>query len=191
MSSDFPTVVFVHGYTSSPQTDWYPEMKMLLEKEHIPFRMPALPGMLRPRPEEWLDILHREIASIEGSVILVGHSLGTRAVMLYMEKYKPLAELVLLISPPANDTHENRLWSEGLLALKPFYMYSIDPAILKPLAKQWIVMHSTDDDTVSFDQGELIAGELDATLLTYKGRGHFCDPKDAAEILEVLKRYVQ
>lgn len=191
MPDGFPTVIFAHGYTSSPQADWYPEMRTLLEMEHIPFRMPALPGMLRPRPEEWLEILHREISSVEGSVVLAGHSLGTRAVLLYIEKYKPVIELGLLIAPPANETHENRQWSEELVALKPFYAYVIDPAILKPQAKRWVVMHSTDDDTVSFDQGKLVAGELNATLLTYTDRGHFCNPKNAAEILEVLKRYVQ
>lgn len=179
-------IVFIHGYTASSKADWYPTLLPELEKLGIDYSVPDLPGGEHPKASEWLDTLHNVIAKTDKPVVLVGHSLGSRTALLYMEKYQPRIKTVILIAAFANRV-ENAQRHEGK-AYADFFTHKIDINAIKPLARKFIVMHSKDDDSIPYSQGVEIAKDLGAELITFKDRGHFSDPKNAPYILEVLKK---
>ena len=183
-SSDF-RIVFVHGYTASSQADWYPNITKELKKLNIDFAIPDLPGGEYPHAREWLETLHTEIQKSPKPLVLVGHSLGTRTVPLYIEKYRPKIKLVLLVAAFANRT-ENAKRREGVYA--DFFDYKIDLLKVKPLVGKFVIMHSKDDDSIAYEQGVEIANDLGAKLLTYEDRGHFFDPQNAKTVLQVLRK---
>ena len=55
--SDFK-IIFIHGYTASSKSDWYPNISPQLKKLNIDFAVPDLPGGEHPHADEWLKKMH-------------------------------------------------------------------------------------------------------------------------------------
>ncbi|HWY80061.1 MAG TPA: alpha/beta fold hydrolase [Candidatus Sulfotelmatobacter sp.] len=179
------TIVFVHGYTASHLADWYPTISEELDRLGIDYVIPDLPGGDTPHVNGWLSKLHGIVKKIDKPLIFVGHSLGARTVLLYLEKYKPKVEKVFLIAAFANDI-DNAKRKDGKYST--FFQNKIDLKNIKPFVKKFIVMHSEDDSSIPYKQGKQIADELNAELITYKDRDHFSNPNNALFILEQLRK---
>lgn len=72
-------IIFVHGYTSSPKKTKYQIISRELSKLGIEYSMPSLPGGENPHRKEWLEIINKEVKKSKIPVVLIGHSLGSRA----------------------------------------------------------------------------------------------------------------
>lgn len=185
--SDFK-IIFVHGYTSSSKDDWYPGIYKRLKKLNIDFEIPNLPGGKYPKASIWLDKLHKVISKTNKPLVLVGHSLGTRTILLYLEKYRPKVKLVLLIAAFANRL-ENATKYDGD-GYPNFFEHLVNIEDIKGLSEKFVVMHSKDD-SLDFDQGVEIANQLGGDLLGYNSRGHFSGSKNYTEVLKVLNDYLK
>ena len=178
-------IVFVHGYTASSHDNWYPAIASELSKLGIDYAIPDLPGGQFPHASQWLETIHSVVLKTDKPLVFVGHSLGTRTILLYLEKYRPKVEAVFLIAAFANRT-ENAHKYDGD-GYPDFFEHQIDIKKIKPLSKKYVVMHSKDDP-LDYEQGVEIAGQLNATLYSYDDRGHFSDPENASIVLEVLSK---
>ncbi len=185
-------IVFVHGYTASSKVDWYPSISKELTKEGVDYSIPDLPGHNLPHADKWLKKIHEIISESNKPLVLVGHSLGTRAVLLYLERYRPQIEKVFLISAFANRT-ENAYRNDGE-TYPDFFDHKIDLEVIKTLVKKFIILHSKEDSNdppisgIDYQQGVELGKELGAELITFKGKKHFSDPENAPYILDVLKK---
>lgn len=182
-----PTIIFIHGYRASPEINWFSEISRELKKLDIPHLIPTLPGGDNPHSAEWLKIIDKTIKSVKTPVILVGHSLGTRAVLLYLDKFKTPVRSVLLVSPFNNDLSNAGNRGGGY---SDFFEYPVNIPAVKKLASKFIVMHSKDDQAIPFEQGQEIAKELGAEFVVYEDRHHFAKPENYVYILEQLKKLI-
>lgn len=182
-------IIFIHGYTASHLADWYPTLSPELDKLGIDYAIPDLPGDEHPHAKEWLAILNKIIFQTNKPIILVGHSLGTRTALLYLEKYKPKVEKVFLIAAFANRI-ENAKRKNGN-AYPDFFDRKINLEEIKPLVGKFIVMHSREDSSIPYEQGMEIAKDLQAELITFENQDHFSEPKNAPIILEELRKELQ
>ena len=121
--------------------------------------------------------------------MLVGHSLGSRAVLLYLDQFKHHVRAVFLVAPFANWV-ENASRREGV-AYPDFFEYKIDVEELKKLSDTFVAVHSLDDDHIDFQQGEEIAHDLGAKLVTLEDRLHMSSPDNAPVILQILREALQ
>jgi len=185
-------IIFVHGYTSSPKKRKYQIIAEELEKIGVNFSMPELPGGEHPHSENWLEIIDKEIKSSGEDVILVGHSLGTRAVLLYLDKFDQKVDTVILIASFNNNVKENKNRKNDHYS--DFWDYELDIDKIKKLANKFVVVHSKDDRSIGYHQGVEISKELGAKLLTYENMGHFSGEENAEanarEWLKVIKDYL-
>lgn len=182
-------IIFIHGYTASHTADWYPQISQELQKLNTDFAIPNLPGNKTPHSNEWLQTIRQEISKSNKPLIIVGHSLGTRTALLYLEKYKPQnVEQIILIGAFANRI-ENALRRNGE-AYPDFFEHKINIDEVKKYSKKFVVIHSTDDSSIPFEQGVEIATDLQAKLITYENHGHFTEPEDATVILKELRNEV-
>ncbi|MFW6135141.1 MAG: RBBP9/YdeN family alpha/beta hydrolase [Elusimicrobiota bacterium] len=172
-------VILIHGYTSSPKKEKYQLIAEKLADLEMEYSIPELPGGEHPRSKEWLKIINREVKNTEKPIVLVGHSLGTRAILLYLDKYEREVDTVILIASFDNNYEENRKEAEG--KFKDFFDYPVDIEKVKKLADRFVVAHSKDDDAIDYNQGRRMAEELEAELKTYDNMGHFGGGKERAE----------
>jgi predicted alpha/beta hydrolase family esterase len=178
-------VIFVHGYTASSHENWYPNISKELTKLGVDFAVPDLPGGEYPHASEWLEAIHKTVLETNRPLVLVGHSLGTRAILLYLEKYKPKVKAIFMIAAFVNRL-ENAHKYDGD-GYPDFFVHKIDIEKIKPLTGKFVVMHSTDDE-LDYEQAVEISGQLSDKLITYKDKGHFTEPANATIVLEVLRK---
>jgi len=178
-------IIFIHGYTASSEKDWYPNISKELDEMGVDYLIPDLPGGKHPHSEDWLEIINEEVKATEKPIILVGHSLGTRAALLYLDKYEKQMDTVILIAAFNNDWQKNRKRRGG--NYDDFFEYAVDLNKVKGLSNQFIVMHSKDDHSINYEQGVEICEKLGGELKTYKERDHFSEPENYKYVLEVLK----
>lgn len=178
-------VIFIHGYTASSRADWYPDISEELDKLGVDYSIPDMPGGRYPHWKDWLPIIEKEVNTNNNPIVLVGHSLGTRAILLYLGKTEKVFDTVILIAPPNNNVEKGKKRAEGKLS--DFWEYEIDLVELQSRANKFIVIHSRDDSVCDYEGGIDIAKGLDAELVTYDDRDHMSEPDNAPYVLEVLK----
>lgn len=184
-------VVIIHGYTSSPKKKKYQIIAEELEKIGVEYLIPELPGGKHPRAAEWVYVMDREIRRDDSLVIIAGHSLGTRAILLWLDRFEYKVDTVILFSAFNNDVEANR--KERNEDVATFFEYPVDIKKVKQCARRFIVVHSRDDDAIDYDQGVGIAKELGAELITYEEMGHITEDEIGAEkaagvFLEIIKK---
>ncbi len=180
-------IIFVHGYRASSQLDWYPAIAQELDRLGVDYAIPDLPGGKHPRSSKWITILRREIEASGKPTVLVGHSLGTRAILLYLDRYQEAVGTVILIAPLSNDVANAR--RRGGEAYPDFFDYKIDSEKLKKQVNTFIILHSQDDSSLDYRKhGVALSTELGARLIPFEGRDHFSEPENAPYIIEVLRK---
>jgi predicted alpha/beta hydrolase family esterase len=180
-------ILFIHGYTASSKADFYPDLTVELIKMGIDYMVPDLPGGRYPQSKVWLTELHETIKQNTKPLVIVGHSLGTRVALLLIEKYSLSIEHLFLIAPFANRI-ENGKRKEGVYS--DFFMHKVNIDSIKNLVKHIHILHSKDDISILFEQGEELSRQLEAELLISKDRGHFNLPTNAPYILSILKEKI-
>jgi len=182
-------VIIIHGYTSSPHRKKYQIIYEELDKLGIECSIPTLPGGEHPHSKEWIELIDKEVKNATKPVVLVGHSLGTRAALLYLDKFEQKVHAVILISAFNNNFQENRNRRDGDYA--DFFDYGVDIDKVKKLAHTFIVAHSRDDDALDYLQGAELSKELDAKLFTYERMGHFGGEERAEVNAEVFLELIK
>ena len=177
-------IIFAHGYTATPATDWYPEICAELRALKIAYAIPQLPGSEHPHAAEWIELIHAEIEKAKEPPILVGHSLGTRAALLTLEKYPAKLKAFILVAAFSNTT-DNAKRKDGVYA--DFFDHVIDMKKIQNTSPNRIILHSMDDDSIPYRQGQEMTRDLGAHLLTYNGKGHFDQHEDYIYVLDVIK----
>jgi predicted alpha/beta hydrolase family esterase len=115
---------------------------------------------------ELRDRINKELASINGSVILVGHSAGGAVLVKYVSggKLKKQIEGIFMISAPFLGKGGWELGEEDFP--KEFSSRFPDDVPVH-------LYHSKDDEWVPFDHLKLFAKEIpEATIREFDGRGH-------------------
>lgn len=179
-------IIFIHGYEASHLADWYPRISKSLDELGIDYAVPDLPGGRKPHAKEWLAIVDREVKKSDKPVVLVGHSLGTRTALLYLDQYKQPVKAVFLIAAFANWTDNAK--RRGGDAYPDFFEYVVDIPAIKKLCRQFVVIHSLDDPSIDYRQGKEIADELGAKLVTLNARKHMSHPDNAPYVLKELRK---
>ena len=182
-------VIFIHGYTSSPNKKKYRIIAEELDKAKVDYSIPAFPGGENPYTSEWLEIINEEVEKSKNPVILVGHSLGTRAALLYLDKFGKKVDTVILFAAFNNDYQLNRNRKDEHYS--DFFDYPINIEKVKNLADKFIVVHSKDDDSIDYGQGKEVARELGAELKTYENMDHFAGEEKAEENAKVFLEVVR
>jgi predicted alpha/beta hydrolase family esterase len=180
------TIIDIPGYNHNSESAWHPEFRQLIAEEGNEVITLDLPGGKYPVFTEWYPIIEQVVREAQYPVTLVGHSLGTRAVLLFLEQTQHTVQNVILIAPFDNSL-SNSSFRDGNYA--NFFEHLIDINQVKSKIKGEIkVIGSEDDVNIPFIQAQNIAQELSAKLITIPNSGHFLDAKWSKILSEVVVR---
>lgn len=135
-------------------------------------RYPKMPDEKNPEYGTWKDQIEEYLSTLNGEVILVGHSAGGAILLRYLsdEKVTKAISGVLLIAPPYDESVLQEVSSSRLLEELRVFFY-----------------HSRDDESVPFTHLTHYAEKLPkATIRKFDGRGHQFD-NDLSELVEDIK----
>ncbi|MDF2714345.1 MAG: serine hydrolase family protein [Paenibacillus sp.] len=128
---------------------------------------PKMPNPERPSYEPWKEKLERELADLEGELILIGHSLGGSVLLKHISEnaYRQSVAGLFLVATPYWGIDEE--WS-----VEQFQLHEDFPSKLGRIPRIHIY-HSRDDEFVPFEHAGLYAAKLPRAIMrALDRRGH-------------------
>ena len=160
-------VFLMHGFEGMPNGAWRGWLMTELDKKDIYAFSLAMPKPEAPVCGEWVKEIARYVKSCANDEIyLVGHSLGSTAILRYLEsKYVcPNIKGIVLVSGTIQKTNNKKI--EGFLK-KDF-----DFKKIKSNVKKVVVIHGDNDQWVPVINAEITAKKLNGELILVKNGGH-------------------
>jgi predicted alpha/beta hydrolase family esterase len=178
------TIIDIPGYNHNSESAWHPEFRQLITEEGNEIITLDLPGGKYPVFTDWYPIIEQVVRDSQYPITLVGHSLGTRAVLLLLEQAELSVENIVLIAPFDNSI-SNASFRDGNYA--NFFEHLIDINQVKSKIKGEIkVIGSEDDTNIPFIQAQNIAKDLEGELIAIPNSSHFLDAKWAKVLSEIV-----
>jgi len=168
-------VLILHAWYNKPQDDWYPWLKMELERKGYEVNVPELPTMDFDLPS--LEKLTQFVKRlIDEETIVVGHSLGGVLALRLGEKIK-YRKMILVAGWDYDDLYpQHRL----------FWKNKINHDLIKKNIEERIVIHSDNDLYLTAFQAENMSKRLEGKFILVEGAGHFTKKDGVAEIPQIL-----
>lgn len=170
-------IFIFHGSYGNPQENWFPWLKVELEKfgHHVFCPQFPIPKYETPdghRPEDWLKYFKKYHQYINEDTIMIAHSRGCLFSYYLLPTLETKIHSLFLIAPWINFNYK-AWYTKGFQGV-------IDPYHRKPF--QWNkikektsfieIFQSTNDDTPVKD-GQDIANKLGAQLTIVENANHF------------------
>lgn len=176
-------VFIVHGYTGYPEKNWFPWLKVELEKLNLEVTVPAMPNTEAPKLSEWLPYLQQIIGNPDEDTYLVGHSLGCPTILRYIESLEDSQNVggALLVAGFAEPLPH-------LPELDSFTAGTWDDGKIKAHAKKIAIINSDNDEAVPFFNGERVRDRFNAELITVHNMGHMNEKAGINEVPFVLDK---
>lgn len=170
-------VFIVHGWGGSPERDWMPWAKRALKEKGFEVFVPEMPETENPRIAPWLDKLTETIGQVRRDDILIGHSIGTLAIIRYLQGLKDdqKVQKVILVAPWQTLTLDE---NEDPEIAKPWQVEDVDYEKVKTKADKFVAIFSKDDPSVPFESNKkYFTQKLNPEILVKDGMGHFNIPE--------------
>ncbi|EKD32736.1 MAG: hypothetical protein ACD_76C00156G0003 [uncultured bacterium] len=176
-------VLICHAYKSSPTENWYQHTASVLCERGYDARVLELPAPTAPSEKDWVECIKK--AHISSRVSFIGHSLGARAILAYINQYKVKTERVVLVACP--------MFWEGVIETRPPLrayterMQDLDYAQIKNLVDRFDILHSTDDPLLPPRNAYFLKEQFaeKANLMLLDNYGHF----DVDSVPEIEKLF--
>ena len=157
------TVLLLPGLYNSGEKHWQTHW----ESAFPDFRRVQQTNWERPVCNDWVETLDQAIATIEGDVVLVAHSLACTLVTKWAERYPRVIRGAFLVAP--SDT-EAASYPSGTNGFVPV------PLRRLPFPSQVVV--SRDDPYVSIERATAFAHAWGSQLIMVDGLGHIGSDSD-------------
>jgi hypothetical protein len=163
-------VFIIHGTEGYPEENWFPWMKLELEKDGYNVIVPQFPTppIVPAKINEWFDVFKDYEQFIDEDTVIIGHSLGGIFALRLLERINKSIRLTALIGTP--------------IGVKPIANYDRDNSFsgfsfnwdkIKGKSKDFIVFQSDTDPYVSMGNGQQLAKNLGVELDFVPNAGHF------------------
>lgn len=169
-------VFIIHGWDGSPEANWLPWMKAELEKRKYEVATPAMPDTEHPNKEAWVKHLAEVVGEPDGETYLVGHSIGCKAILRYLEglpEDKKVAGVLLVAGWVSLTMWEGRTEEETAI-INSWMTPPFDFKKVKQQAKKFVAIFSDNDPFVPLEKNvDTYRDELGAKIIIERGAGHF------------------
>lgn len=182
-------VFIIHGWKSYPEDAWFPWLKKELEEKGFNVEVPVLPNPEHPKIEEWKAYISELVGNPDDDTFLIGHSLGTRAILGYLDSLsadKKIGGVILVAGWVALTNIEGRS-EEAKKMINSWMENPVDWNKVRDKAKKFVAVLSDDDKFVPLEKNvDVYKNNLEAKIIIERGRGHFSRGDNIIELPAVL-----
>ncbi|MFD9734681.1 alpha/beta hydrolase [Umezawaea sp. NPDC059074] len=166
-------VVLVPRFGGDPTSDWYPWLSRRLADLGVRLKVVRLlPEPTAPGVDQMVAAIAKAVGDDRAGTLLVGHSVGSRALLAYLSRHGKGRAFAGLVSVAGWFTVDDL---GSYPALVPWVDLAVDAAAITAAAGP-ITVHLSDDDPFTADwrtnAGRWLA-ELGASVHLTPGAGHF------------------
>lgn len=176
-------VFLIHGFGGQPNGGWRPWLMGELDKRDVYAFALSMLTPRTPNVNEWVGEIARYVdRNKEDEIYLVGHSLGSAAILNYLESTNSkIAGAILVSGRCVNPTREE---TAGFYRGKES---TFDFEKIKTKAEKFLVIHGDNDDKVPFENAEIMSKGLGCELVVIKNGGHLGGKDGFDKFPEVLE----
>jgi predicted alpha/beta hydrolase family esterase len=173
-------VFMIHGFEGSPNGGWRPWIMRELAKHDIYSCALSMPKPNEPILSEWLEEIDRHVkTNTNDDIYLIGHSLGSTAILRYVEKNDcKNIKGIILVSGPCNKNDNKKI--------DEFLLEKFNWSLIKNKISKVIVIHGDNDPLVPVSDAQEITKELDGELILIQNGEHLNGSAGFTELPELL-----
>ena len=161
-------IYLIHGYTASPNSNWFQDLKNSLESDFIKVSILNMPDSQDPKLNDWINYMKNHIKDINEETIFIGHSLGCVSILNFLNQFNTAKiKGVFLIS--------GFIESSPIPELIEFVKPKLNYKYLKEITKTRIAISAIDDDIIPFEYSKTMAEKIDAKFTLLEEGKHFID----------------
>ena len=191
--SDIKKVFIVHCWGGSSNSNWYPWIKVELEKRNFQVNILKMPDSDNPKIEKWVDFLENTIKleDLNEDTYFIGHSIGCQAIMRYLSNLELGASIGGILFVAGWFDLDNLETPEEKRVAKSWIQTPIDFDKIIEKTNNINVLISKDEPYGLVDENSLLFKEkLKAEVFMTEDYGHFVDqemPVILDKFLEMVK----
>lgn len=181
-------VFLVHGWTGRPTKDFFPWAKEKLQEEGYEVFVPELPDPDYPKIKPCVEKIGEVIGKPHTTDIFVGHSLGCKGVLHYLQTLPEGTKIEKVILIAGFEKLKDAAFEvpEDRVIFKPWKEAPVDYRKAKKMVGSWVALFSDNDPLVSYeDNYKVFRDKLGAKIILEHGMGHFSQ-EDGVESLPIL-----
>lgn len=172
--------VLLHGFTGSPERNFFPWLKKELEKRGHTVDVPELPNSDNPNEDEQVQYVLDNTVITEDTIIY-GHSLGSVVAMKVVEKLKkPVHSLIL------SGTFSKPIFIDHRRPFENTFKWEFDSNIIRSNAPFIRVLHDSKDRAVPYSQAKSVADMLSAEFNLVEAEKEHFDAAIEPTVLEAV-----
>ena len=162
-------IFLVHGFAATKKSNWFPWLSNKLSSElGLLLTVVHLPNSKKPKFNNWLESLLKEIPNPDNETYIIAHSLGCITLLKYIELLPENSKIggVILVSAFDKSLPFLPIIS-SFIESKPKYQ------LITNKIKSVKVIASTNDLLVPIKLTQKVSKSLQTTLIEIKNAGHF------------------
>lgn len=162
-------IILVHGFNSSPEQNFHPWLSKALRDKGYDVLTPKLDLSTKDlNVNEVVESMQEQIGLLKNDDILLGHSLGAFMILQYLEAVEMVEtpRAVIMVAAP---------WKVSNPELRRLFIVDLDADVLMWKVREYIVVHSKDDELVPIEHGRKLAETFKATFIETEADGHFME----------------
>ena len=171
--------LILHGWGGNKPEHWQEHLNNKLTEAGAKVFYPKMESPMAPDLTKWVQRATKELLDIKSQfpdspLTVLAHSLGSITWMHLAAAQSassgPLADRVLLVAPPY--VLPQAPPPDAPPSVTAFFPPPLDPAPIKALAQETVIVASDTDDYATFDQTSGYAAKLEIPIHLLKGAGH-------------------
>lgn len=173
-------IILVHGWAAGPSRHWFPYLRRELEARGHTVIFPDLPNWFKPKFNEWVAEVRKEVGTIDNDTVFVSHSIGTPVVAHVLQEAQATEKALGWVSVAALV-----LPRYGKL-FPSFFEQAIDGARVRKRVRTIVEFHDPKDAWAPFVNAKVMRDTLGARIVESPRRGHYNDLDLVLKVPEVL-----
>ena len=187
-------VFIVHGWDGNPHQHWLPWLKKELEVRGFEVHVPEMPESSHPKKDAWVKHLSSVIGVPGKDTYLVGHSIGCKAVLRYLETLdtKVVIGGAVLVAGWLSLTHMDDRSEEELEVIRDWVNPPFDYEKIREHCGNFTAIFSDDDPEVPLEENkQTYERNLEAKIIIESHKGHFTEEDGVVELPSALEALLE
>jgi predicted alpha/beta hydrolase family esterase len=183
-------VFIVHGWGYNPESNWYPKLKLELEKKKFKVIVLEMPDTDEPDIYRWTSYLSEKVGKLDSDTYFIGHSMGCQTIMRFLQNQKVKIGGALFVAAWFYLDHLEGKEVESLA--EPWLKDNINLFNVKQVVNKLSVILS-DNEPYGFvkENKAKFEKELGAKVVIEKGTGHFASEESIKSVPKILKAFLE